>query len=164
MCFTLRLHMSAAPPQGGLTQALGRMSNISCTLKSIHGDTSLTLSDFHPEHKRADADYFVVTVTSGNWCGEIRASSFMAPDLGDFFHDLAHSWKGWDGERHWETLEGEFSLCATSDRLGHIRLAFTLSQPHTGRELQLKGALELEAGMLELVAKQVSATWRQNAA
>ena len=23
MCFTLRLHMSAAPPQGGLTQALG---------------------------------------------------------------------------------------------------------------------------------------------
>ena len=25
MCFTLRLHMSAAPPQGGLTQALGLM-------------------------------------------------------------------------------------------------------------------------------------------
>ncbi len=23
MCFALRLHMSAAPPQGGLTQALG---------------------------------------------------------------------------------------------------------------------------------------------
>ena len=26
MCFTLRLHMSAAPPQGGLTQALALMS------------------------------------------------------------------------------------------------------------------------------------------
>ena len=25
MCFTLRLHTSAAPPRGGLTQALGRM-------------------------------------------------------------------------------------------------------------------------------------------
>ena len=25
MCFTLRLHTSAAPPQGGLTQALGRL-------------------------------------------------------------------------------------------------------------------------------------------
>jgi hypothetical protein len=25
MCFTLRLHMSAAPPRAGLTQALGRM-------------------------------------------------------------------------------------------------------------------------------------------
>jgi TPR repeat protein len=27
MCFTLRLHMSAAPPQGGLTQALGPMKS-----------------------------------------------------------------------------------------------------------------------------------------
>ena len=27
MCFTLRSHMSAAPPQGGLTQALGPMEN-----------------------------------------------------------------------------------------------------------------------------------------
>jgi hypothetical protein len=28
MCFTLRLHMSAAPPRGGLTQALGLMPSI----------------------------------------------------------------------------------------------------------------------------------------
>ena len=28
MCFTLRLHMSAAPTQGGLTQALGLMEKI----------------------------------------------------------------------------------------------------------------------------------------
>jgi hypothetical protein len=28
MCFTLRLHMSAAPPQGGLTQALGSRETI----------------------------------------------------------------------------------------------------------------------------------------
>jgi hypothetical protein len=27
MCFTLRLHTSAAPPRGGLTQALGRMTD-----------------------------------------------------------------------------------------------------------------------------------------
>jgi hypothetical protein len=28
MCFTLRLHMSAAPTQGGLTQALGRLERL----------------------------------------------------------------------------------------------------------------------------------------
>ena len=28
MCFTLRLHMSAAPPRGGLTQALGRVESM----------------------------------------------------------------------------------------------------------------------------------------
>ncbi|WP_434026587.1 DUF6228 family protein [[Pseudomonas] boreopolis] len=140
------------------------MGNISCTLKSVQGDTSLTLSDFHPEYQDAGADVFIVSVVSGSWRGEIRASTFMAADLGDFFRDLALSWKGWDGERHWSTLEGEFSLCATSDHLGHIRLAFVLTQPHTGLELQLKGALELEAGMLDSIANQVSAAWRQNAA
>jgi hypothetical protein len=31
MCFTLRLHMSAAPPRGGLTQALGAMTDYSDT-------------------------------------------------------------------------------------------------------------------------------------
>jgi hypothetical protein len=30
MCFTLRLHMSAAPPQGGLTQALGGRKAFDC--------------------------------------------------------------------------------------------------------------------------------------
>lgn len=35
MCFTLRLHMSAAPPQGGLTQALGRMEEHSMP-KKLH--------------------------------------------------------------------------------------------------------------------------------
>lgn len=30
MCFTLRLHMSAAPPQGGLTQALAVMPSVTC--------------------------------------------------------------------------------------------------------------------------------------
>ena len=61
------------------------MSKISCTLKSIHGDTSLTLSDFHREYKGADNDSFIVAMTSATWHGEIRASSFMASDLGDFF-------------------------------------------------------------------------------
>ena len=140
------------------------MGNTSCTLRSIHGDTSLTLSDFHPEYQSADADSFLVSVASGSWRGEVRASSFMASDLGDFFHGLALSWRGWEGERNWSTLEGEFTLCATSDRLRHIRLAFALSQPSIDLGWELKGALELEAGMLESAAKQVSAVWRQNAA
>ncbi len=37
MCFTLRLHMSAAPPQGGLTPALGgkEHSPVSCSFRSV---------------------------------------------------------------------------------------------------------------------------------
>jgi hypothetical protein len=35
MCFTLRLHMSAAPPQGGLTQALGGMRKVPAYMASL---------------------------------------------------------------------------------------------------------------------------------
>ena len=37
VCFTLRLHTSAAPPQGGLTQALGRMQVKSMEFVEIEG-------------------------------------------------------------------------------------------------------------------------------
>ena len=37
MCFALRLHMSAAPPQGGLTQALGGRKAFDC-FAFQHGD------------------------------------------------------------------------------------------------------------------------------
>lgn len=140
------------------------MGNTSCTLRSVRGAISLTLSGFHPESQGAETDSFGVSVASGAWQVEIRASSDMEPDLGGFFRELADHWKGWEGERGWSTLEGEFSLSATSDRLGHIRLAFSLSQPFTGLELRLTGALELEAGMLDSIAKEVSAVWGQNGA
>ena len=42
MCFTLRLHMSAAPPRGGLTQALGgRKAFCSCVIRN--GDSSASV-------------------------------------------------------------------------------------------------------------------------
>jgi len=58
MCFTLRLHTSAAPPRGGLTQALGPMKDISqiveeltqldvgfyCTHPTYGGQATISLS------------------------------------------------------------------------------------------------------------------------
>jgi Family of unknown function (DUF6228) len=44
--------------------------------------------------------------------------------LVDFFDDLAASWRGWDGERAFGSLEGDLDLRATQD--GHIRLSVHL--------------------------------------
>ena len=41
-CFTLRLHVSAAPPQGGLTQALG-LSTMTLTIRRKRINTALGL-------------------------------------------------------------------------------------------------------------------------
>jgi hypothetical protein len=46
------------------------------------------------------------------------ASGFS--DLARFFESLAADWRGWSGERTWESLEGELAFTATHD--GHVRL------------------------------------------
>jgi hypothetical protein len=39
---------------------------------------------------------------------------------------LADSWRGWDGERHFSSLEGELTIDAVHD--GHLRLAICLRE------------------------------------
>jgi hypothetical protein len=87
----------------------------------------------------------------------------MTADLGEFFTSLAKDWKGWQGERTWATLEDEFQLTASSDSLGHVRLAYRIRPPHTGFNWELRGALELEAGQLESLALQAAEAWNLHA-
>lgn len=133
------------------------------TIRSAHDGTSLTISDFRPEYGGADSETFLVTAKVGRWFAEVRASTFMTEDLGTFFRTLAENWTGWDGERSWGSLEGEFSLTATSNHTGHITMKFTLAQPWTGFEWQVAGALELEAGSLDSLAENVSQAWSAHA-
>ncbi|MCZ8095474.1 MAG: DUF6228 family protein [Acidovorax sp.] len=133
------------------------------TIRSVHDGASLTLSGFRPEYGGPDTETFVATATLGHWFAEVSASTYMTQNLGDFFRDLAANWRGWQGEKSWGTLEGEVTLTATSDGTGHITMKFTLSQPYTGFEWQVSGALELEAGSLERLAIVVSDAWNKPA-
>jgi hypothetical protein len=45
-------------------------------------------------------------------------------ELALFFEALADSWRGWEGERTFSSLEGEFAITARHD--GHVRLAIRL--------------------------------------
>ena len=47
-------------------------------------------------------------------------------DLVAFFQGLAAGWRGWRGERTYESLEHDLRLAATHD--GHIRLAVRMSR------------------------------------
>ncbi|MFN2556429.1 MAG: DUF6228 family protein [Nitriliruptorales bacterium] len=54
--------------------------------------------------------------------------------LPDFFRALAESWRGWEGKREWNSLEGQLNFDAESDRLGHVTLRASLrpsAYPHT---------------------------------
>jgi hypothetical protein len=71
----------------------------------------------------------IPTIITAALDGPGLAASMAAYDdrygaLAVFFDDLAASWRGWDGERAFYSLEGEFELVARHD--GHVRLAVGL--------------------------------------
>lgn len=63
-----------------------------------------------------------------------------------FFEDLATSWRGWDGERVYESIEHDLRIAATHD--GHVRLAIELSWQHVdpGHGWRAEIAIRLDAG------------------
>ena len=71
--------------------------------------------------------------------------------LDRFWRDLAENWRGWEGTRSWQSLEGDLELSATSDRLGHVALEVRLEE---GAPFQWRvhGKISLDAGQLDRMA------------
>jgi hypothetical protein len=80
-----------------------------------------------------------------------------APTPADFFGRLADQWKGWEGEETWKDPEGEWSMTAISDNLGHVRLEVKIS-PHPGLWPWSAGvSVQLDAGQLEELRQRSAA-------
>jgi Family of unknown function (DUF6228) len=65
--------------------------------------------------------------------------------LNEFFADLEREWRGWDGERRWETMEGGLSLTCTHDGRGTITVAVVLENL-SGSDWTAEAALVVESG------------------
>ena len=61
-----------------------------------------------------------------------------------FFEGLAVNWRGWDGNKNFDSLEGDFRLSAKHD--GHVRLSFELEQFERSTTWAAKGELTLDPG------------------
>ena len=82
----------------------------------------------------------------------VLVSSYMFEGFGEFFESLATDWKGWKGERKWDSMEGELSLKATTDRTGHVYLSIELRDGAPPR-WETTANLVLEAGQLDRIAR-----------
>jgi hypothetical protein len=71
----------------------------------------------------------------------------MSHGLADLFAYFAENWKGWEGSKSWNSLEGELSREAHSDKLGHVYMTVTLCEGSPAH-WRLRAELVLEAGML----------------
>jgi hypothetical protein len=72
--------------------------------------------------------------------------------LVEMFEAMAKATSGWEGTKQWSSIEGEFSLAAQCDKLGHV--SFDVSLRHSdGREpWQVKTCLQTELGQLPALA------------
>ena len=137
----------------------------SIELKSAQDGTTLSLRDV-TELRLRDSEgpeYFEVHISGPNVSAHARVYGYMSSGLPELFESLAQNWKGWDGERLWSSLEGEFSLSATADRLGHIWLGYRLRGDVGGQTWELKGRLLLESGQLDAIARDIRAFWNVGA-
>ena len=82
----------------------------------------LELSEREGLRRTDGSEYFRVAIRSHNLSASIQVYAWnsFGSRLEQFFEDVAANWRRWDGEKKWNSLEGELSLVCTSDKLGHI--------------------------------------------
>ena len=73
------------------------------------------------------------------------------------FDEMEGEWTGWNGEKGWGAPDGEISMGATTDSLGHIGLEVILDPKDGPHELYGRLTLVLKAGHLEQLAAEVRA-------
>jgi len=119
------------------------------TIKSAKGRRSLTLSN-------RNGDYFDVELAGDAVSAKKRVWGYTDTEfLGELFDSIARDWKGWDGERQWAAIEGDFSITASSDKLGHIRLDVVIRNNDLEDDWQLDVPIYLDAGGLDKIASNV---------
>ncbi|MEO5959003.1 MAG: DUF6228 family protein [Opitutaceae bacterium] len=127
----------------------------SVTIRSARDGTELNFSteDF-PASEKLD-----VSLVGPGCSARLATSTYYSGSPALLFRKMAANWRGWEGELSWSTLEGEFKMTATSDRLGHIDLLVVMKSDSYPRDWELKARLHLEAGTLDQVYRDLSAVF-----
>jgi hypothetical protein len=97
---------------------------------------------------------FVVSVRKDWVTASAPASTYVSGPPTTMFKEMAANWRGWEGEKTWEDLEGRVKLSAASDKTGHISVKVTLVGPDY--DSRVVAVLTYEAGALESMHTQVS--------
>lgn len=125
------------------------------------GDRTLTFSE--PRFQGAlPADYLSVTLTGP----DLRASRQVYAGweggfagLAQFFNGLADRWRGWEGERAFESIEGDLRIGATHG--GHVHLRVLLRESTVPGGWRVEAEVRLDAGeALSTAATDVAALVR----
>jgi len=128
---------------------------ITAVIKSSRDGRTLTFSE-------REGDYFKVAVGGGSVSAIKKVWGYTDTSfLVDLFTSIARDWKGWTGERHWESIEGDLKVSASSDKLGHIRLETEIKNHDPEDDWRIQVPVYLDAGSLDTIAKSIDHFFNQ---
>lgn len=118
-------------------------------------------SDAVVEFSDVEGDYFRVSVIARDHSATRTVYAYTdGPRIAAMFAEAAREWRGWNGAKVWESIEGELRLELSMDRLGHVTLAVRMrSEPAGPDEWQLEADIGLEAGQLDRIAREAHRLW-----
>ncbi|HEY6206150.1 MAG TPA: DUF6228 family protein [Chthoniobacterales bacterium] len=121
----------------------------SVTIRSAQDDSVLEL------HRTQRSDTFRAHLRGRGFEGAVEVYELGPPKhLATFFRDLAVHWRGWQGEKHWGSLESQLSFRAKADSTGHTYLDVEL-RGGSCHDWRLRGSLVIEAGQLDKIASEI---------
>ncbi len=103
---------------------------------------------------------FSVTLAAPAVTATVRVYEHGSQFVPRYFAELAANWRGWDGEKAWESVESHIALKATADRLGHVSLRVVLRDLFAPAAWRAEATLLLEAGQLEALAASAAQVFR----
>ena len=124
-------------------------------LKSDRGYSLL----FHSQERDTDGwlSFYSVTITAPNFKGTIQVdNSPYGITPAELFVEIAKDWKGFNGEKSWGSLEGEFDIEAKSDSTGHIIITASINTGFFPPCSKMVSEFEIEAGQLESISNQMN--------
>jgi hypothetical protein len=112
-----------------------------------------------PEHGSHADDledgYWSAVLSCGPLQTSLRFYELSLGGLAGYFEALAKDWRGWSGERRWESLEGDVALVAVHDGHGTISLRANLrTDAFAQHRWDASAELLLDAGGLDRLARQ----------
>ncbi|MEO8002398.1 MAG: DUF6228 family protein [Arenimonas sp.] len=123
----------------------------SIDIKSCDDATTLTFTLLSSDSEQIA---FSAQISGAPFVGQVDSSTYFCGPPTLLFQEMARDWRGWSGTKEWRALDGELSIVASSDSLGHVTLITEMS--YQSRNFTLSAKLILEAGQLDQVLRAVN--------
>jgi hypothetical protein len=78
----------------------------------------------------------------------------VEPSLADLFEDMAQNWRGWNGTKDWQGMEGGLALSCVHDGLGHVGISVELRHL-SGAGWVARSDIGVDAGQLDALAGEI---------